>query len=234
MSKTGRSPFKKLTPKRALFTSPNKTSPDNKRRRIAEDNERQSKIVRSVSMVESNKKPETLPRTRSDAMLNYNTNELSELHKQKLQWAVYEALKTQKIGASHPQYKTFACNLARVTRRFLPNLSANAPRPEGGTSERMLRIARQHVFAVTRGKSVDEIVQNFMENKSKIQPKPTGYVGLDDDKNIKDKENIFRDNSQMNKLSNSSKTINNSNVLKKVENKIDRVRKVINFDAEKR
>lgn len=174
-----------------------------------------------------------MSRTRSEASIlslhSYQT-ELSEIHKKKLQWAVYEALKTQKIGVSHPQYKAFACCLARVTRRFLPNLSANAPRPEGGTSERMLRIARQHVFAVTRGKSVDEIIQNVLESRSKIQPRPVGYVGLDDERNIKNKENIFHDTNNLNEISNSRKL----DKVKTLESKIDRVRKVINFDSDNR
>lgn len=116
----------------------------------------------------------------------------------------------------------FASILARVTRRFLPNLSGNAPRPEGGTSERMLRIARQHVFAVTRGKTVDEIIQSVQESRAKIPVKPTGYVGpnscslLDNTCSTRNKENVFHDSANI--------------MPRKQENKIDRVRKVINFD----
>lgn len=154
---------------------------------------------------------------------------------QKLQWAVYEALKSRNIGVNHPQFKIFASVLARVTRRFLPNLSANVPRPEGGTSEKMLRIARQHVHAVVNGKSVDEIVLNVEMNKNKMR-KPVGYVGLDaattsrvDVNQAKnDKENL----SQKKKNVLCEKIVNDENVKPKhlrPENKIDRIRKVIDF-----
>lgn len=100
---------------------------------------------------------------------------------------MYEALKAKEVGVVHPQFKVFASVLARVTRRFLPNLAANVPRPEGGTSEKMLRIARQHVHAVVNGKSVDEIVQE-VEAKSRVR-RPVGYVGLGDKENVLCEEN---------------------------------------------
>lgn len=143
---------------------------------------------------------------------------------QKLQWAVYEALKSRSIGISHPKFKTYASVLARVTRRFLPNLSANAPRPEGGTSEKMLRIARQHVHAVISGKSVDEIVLEVEVNKNRAR-RPVGYVGPGDKIDVShaknDKENLSQ-----------QKNVNDENVKPKhlrQENKIDRIRKVIDF-----
>lgn len=150
---------------------------------------------------------------------------------QKLQWAVYEALKSRNVGVSHPQFKTFASVLARVTRRFLPNLSANAPRPEGGTSEKMLRIARQHVHAVISGKSVDEIVLEVEMCRNRAR-RPVGYVGLEDRADVShargDKENLSRQ-----KLSVVyEKNKNDENVKPKhlrPENKIDRIRKVIDF-----
>lgn len=74
--------------------------------------------------------------------------------------------------------------LARVTRRFLPNLSANAPRPEGGTSDRMLRIARHHSYAVVKGKSVDEIIQEYHKSRVVRTQKPQGYVGIEDYNNL--------------------------------------------------
>lgn len=151
-----------------------------------------------------------------------------------MQWAVYEALKYKNIGVAHPQFKTFASVLARVTRRFLPNLSANAPRPEGGTSEKMLRIARQHVHAVVNGKSVDEIVLEVEINRNKMR-KPVGYVGLEastsrmDVSHAKnDKENLAQQ--KVNVLC--EKSTNDENIKPKhirPENKIDRIRKVIDF-----
>lgn len=161
------------------------------------------------------------------------------IYLQKLQWAVYEALRGQNIGINHPQFKQFASVLARVTRRFLPNLAANAPRPEGGTSDRMLRIARQHIFAVMKGKSVDEIIQDF-ENSRLKNAKPIGYVGLEaarsDVSSAKNKENVFRD--RLNTMSNEKQKsgLNRDELIKttlaKFENRVDRARRMINFDDE--
>lgn len=158
---------------------------------------------------------------------------------QKLQWAVYEALRGQNIGINHPQFKQFASVLARVTKKFLPNLAANAPRPEGGTSDRMLRIARQHIHAVLKGKSVDEIMQEFEANRLK-NLKPTGYVGLEgvhvDISFAKSKENVFRD--RLNTISNEKNktSLNRDELIKttltKIENRLDRVRRTIKFDDE--
>lgn len=158
---------------------------------------------------------------------------------QKLQWAVYEALKSRNIGINHPQFKTFASVLARVTRRFLPNLSANVPRPEGGTSERMLKIARQYVFAVTKGKTVDEIVQEA-ENSKLRQKKPVGYVSVEDAckmdvSQARNKENILQDNTN---ILNSIEKKPKAEVLKprfaSSENRVDRIRKVIDFGDDMR
>lgn len=150
---------------------------------------------------------------------------------QKLQWAVYEALKSRNVGIAHPQFKTFASVLARVTRRFLPNLSANAPRPEGGTSEKMLRIARQHVHAVINGKSVDEIVLEVELNKNKAR-RPVGYVGLENKVDVSHAKNDKENLSQQKVSVLCEKNVNDENVKPKhvrTENKIDRIRKVIDF-----
>lgn len=76
-----------------------------------------------------------------------------------------EALRSQGIRMDHPQFKVYASVLARVTRRFLPNLFMSTGRSEGSTSETILRIAKKYVFAVTRGKTVDEIVAEAEKNK---------------------------------------------------------------------
>ena len=78
----------------------------------------------------------------------------------------------------NPNFKQFASVLARVTRRLLPPIVSGAPK-EIGTSERMLRIAKQHVFAVTRGKTFDEIIHSC-EATRRISHKPQGYVTKDD------------------------------------------------------
>lgn len=95
---------------------------------------------------------------------------------QKLQWAVYEALRSQNILPTHNHFKIFASNLARITRKLLP---LNAPGKEVGTTERMLRITRYHVHAVVKGRSVEEIVQEYLRNRARIV-KPQGYVAIED------------------------------------------------------
>ncbi|KAI4468426.1 hypothetical protein MML48_2g00005750 [Holotrichia oblita] len=243
------SPFKKrMTPKCALFTSPSRSSiskTDNKRKRTDSDDFNPSKLFRSVSLQESvlntvSAKRE-MPKVKSEMNIStsHHTGELSAHHKKKLQWAVYEALRGQNIGINHPQFKQFASVLARVTKKFLPNLAANAPRPEGGTSDRMLRIARQHIHTVLKGKSVDEIVQEFEANRLK-NLKPTGYVGLEpihvDISFAKNKENVFRD--RLNTISNEKNktSLNRDELIKttltKIENRVDRVRRTIKFDDE--
>ncbi|GJQ66272.1 hypothetical protein Trydic_g4322 [Trypoxylus dichotomus] len=242
------SPFKKrTTAKCALFSSPSKKSVsrnDNKRKRTDSDDFNPPKLFRSISLQEtgsniSNNKREIL-KVRSEMNISsQHAGELSAHHKKKLQWAVYEALRGQNIGINHPKFKQFASVLARVTRRFLPNLAANVPRPEGGTSERMLRIARQHIHAVMQGKSVDEIIQEYEMNRLKNM-KPIGYVGLENTQNdiatAKNKENVFRD--RLNTMSNEKikMGLNRDELIKttlsKGENRADRVRRMIKFDNE--
>lgn len=106
------------------------------------------------------------------------------------------------------------------------------PRPEGGTSEKMLKIARQHVHAVITGRSVDEIVLEVELNKNRAR-RPAGYVGLDDATHKIDVSHAKNDkeNQKVNVLC--EKNVNDENVMKpkllRVENKIDRIRKVIDF-----
>lgn len=108
------------------------------------------------------------------------------------------------------------------------------PRPEGGTSERMLKIARQYVFAVTKGKTVDDIIQEAEITKLK-QKKPTGYISAEDACKIdvsqaRNKENVLQDNTNILK---SVEKKPKGDVLKPrfacSENRVDRIRKVIDF-----
>lgn len=142
---------------------------------------------------------------------------------------MYEALKTQNVTATHPQFKVFASILARVTRKFLPNLGSNMPRPEGGTSDRMFRIARHHVYAVVKGKSVEEIIGEYLKSR-KRQQKPQGYVAIEDFNKSReaDKENVNVVKSSS-KSSSTRKNVlsDNQNIIN--ENRVDRIRKVINF-----
>lgn len=87
----------------------------------------------------------------------------------------------------------------------MPDLLANGPRQPGSTSDRMLRIARQHCYAVTRGKTYEEILQQAKEanvNLKNLKP-PTGYVSLEQAKAVQVK-NVLQDK-VMNIESNSAK-----------------------------
>lgn len=102
-----------------------------------------------------------------------------------------------------------------------------------GTSERMLRIARYHVHSVIKGKSVDEIVGEFLRNRSK-HVKPQGYIGIDEFSSAKRRDTVLQDRSntldslekRKLEMSNKLNTSANSN--------IDRIRKVINFGDDNR
>ncbi|KAG5890907.1 hypothetical protein JTB14_024905 [Gonioctena quinquepunctata] len=252
---------KKSSTKRALFMSPSKKSPiknspfkrspfkrspfkrldlglDKKRKRTDSENMQPSKLPRSLSMDirPSESIHKSFDRTKSDTNLYQNRNhvvELNAVHKKKLQWAVYEALRSQNVTPAHPQFKLFASILARLTRRFLPNLSANIPRPEGGsTTERMLRIARHHVFSVIKGKSVDEIYNEYMKVRAK-NSKPHGYVSLNEFAG--DKKGINKENSLYEDIRRSlQKKMPECSSSSVGENKIERIRKVINFGDDNR
>nr|XP_023025972.1 uncharacterized protein LOC111513979 [Leptinotarsa decemlineata] len=233
------SPFKRSP---FLRSSPLKRSPfkrldaygDKKRKRTDSEDTRPCKQARSQSIEirpSTSEHKAVMDRTQSDSIIYQNKNpvgELSAVHKKKLQWAVYEALRTQNVTPAHAQFKLFASILARLTRRFLPNLSANAPRPEGGTSERMLRIARHHVFAVVKGKSVDEIYNEYVKSRAR-QAKPQGYVSLEEF--VEQKEN--KENACRGVRSSSRRGGGECPPLAN-ENKIERIRKVINFGDDNR
>ncbi|KAL3287224.1 hypothetical protein HHI36_001701 [Cryptolaemus montrouzieri] len=227
----------------SLFSSPNKKSPfenvslfEKKRKRDEKDDgiSNPSKFFRSQSTdirsLENNENESLLPRTKSDILPSSQPLiDLSAAHKKKLQWAVYESLKLQNISTSHPQFKVYASVLARVTRRFI--LASNV-RLEGGTSEKMLRIARHHSFAVVKGKSVEEIMSEYNRNKAKSS-KPQGYIAPEDYQRTLNRESSVGKESALRDRSNTGDSIRNSNaraIVAKPESRIDRIRKVINFE----
>jgi hypothetical protein len=128
----------------------------------------------------------------------------------------------------------FASVLARVTRRFLPNL-----RVEGRTSEKMFAIAKHHAHAVVKGKMVDEIINEYRKNKVKNQ-KPHGYIGIEEFNNLNnrsenyaDKENILQD--KINIIESIEKRREHSDSKSRlfIQNRIDRIKKVISFEEKK-
>ncbi|KAK9892235.1 hypothetical protein WA026_019036 [Henosepilachna vigintioctopunctata] len=231
----------RLKSKGSLFSSPNKKSPfknvscfEKKRKRDeSDDMSDPSRFLRSQSATEVIDTYSQLPfsKAKSDGVLSSQpVTDLSAAHKKKLQWAVYESLKHQNINMSNPNFKTFASVLARVTRRFI--LASNI-RLEGGTSERMLRIARHHSFAVVKGKSVDEIMNEYNKNKAKSF-KPQGYIAPEDNErrqNNKEfsasKESALKDRSN---TGDSLKNVAPQSTIVKPVSRIDRIRKVINFE----
>lgn len=90
-----------------------------------------------------------------------------------------------------------------------------------------------------KGKSVDEIVQEFEISRLK-NTKPVGYVGLEGIQNdtsaARNKENVFRD--RLNTMSNEKQKLglNRDELIKttltRVDNRVDRARRMINFDGE--
>uniref|UniRef100_A0A1Y1LZ89 Uncharacterized protein n=1 Tax=Photinus pyralis TaxID=7054 RepID=A0A1Y1LZ89_PHOPY len=216
---------RKMTPKRALFKSPDKQNDGcDKKRKRAEDDERPPNKLVKVAPADTKGSNETKPSTSLGS-----SQEISQHRKKKLMWTVAEALRTQSIDLKHPQFKVYASVLARVIRHFLPNLFTNGPRTEGGsTTESMLRIARQYVFAVTRGKTVDQIIREA-QKKSRLR-RPPSCAELDklsDGSNLlqgRNKENVLQD--RINIIEETSN--NRPNKVGRSE-KIERIRRVINF-----
>lgn len=146
---------------------------------------------------------------------------------------MYEALRSQNITPTHAQFKIFASILARVTRRFFS--SGNAGRSEGSTSERMLRIARHHVYAVIKGKSVDEIISEYLKNRSKLH-KPQGYVGIEEFNRLQqnlttmiNKENVILERLKTDSSVEKKKWEQTEKMKPLGDNRVERIRKVINF-----
>ncbi|KAF5304898.1 hypothetical protein FQR65_LT00782 [Abscondita terminalis] len=228
---------RKMTPKRALFKSPDKQSPfksnevcDKKRKRTDMDDGHPSKISKNISgeisdLDSSNEiKSESVSKASSSI-------DIMQHRKKKLLWTVGEALRSQNIDFKHPQFKVYASVLARLIRHFLPTLFTNGPRPEGSTTESMLRVARQYVFAVTRGKTVDQIIRESQKNKPRLR-RPSGYIGLDKINDpvsafqVKNKENILQD--RVNIMEAASCDNKQLNKTRRSEN-VERIRRVINF-----
>ncbi|KAF2901418.1 hypothetical protein ILUMI_04765 [Ignelater luminosus] len=229
---------RKMTPKRALFMSPEKSPSkriencDRKRKRIDSESEQPNKISRIISSElksSSNESSRTVTRSQSSTTSSFQTQDIVAHRKKKMLWAVAEALRSQNIDMKHPQFKVFASVLARLIRHFLPNLFTNGPRPEGSSTESMLRIARQHVFAVTRGKTVEQIIK---EAESKVRvAKPSGYVGLEKVESMRNKENVLQDRVNIigsGRLQSDASHLNKNSRPANVE----RIRKVIDFGEE--
>ncbi|XP_044745392.1 uncharacterized protein LOC123307229 [Coccinella septempunctata] len=233
----------KISCRASLFPSPNKKSPfknqhtfEKKRKRDDDDENiaNQPKFFRSQSYAEREVKPESsLTRTKSESVLvnSQTMTDLSAANKKKLQWAVYDSLKDQNITTAHPQFKDFACVLARVTRRCI--VSSNIRLEGSGTSEKILRVARRHVYAVVKGKSVEEIMSEVHKTRVK-NIKPQGYIAPQDYNPFPRESSYSRESALRDRDSNSGDSVTKSSssqmTTNKPESRIDRIRKVINFE----
>ncbi|XP_050509675.1 uncharacterized protein LOC126886715 [Diabrotica virgifera virgifera] len=228
--------IKRSTTKRALFMSPSKSSPlknmgfkrspikrldfghEKKRKRDDSIDGEPSKFARRDSSYSENMPLSTLAdvrtlstRTKSDLNVSQNRQirELTTNHKKKLQLAIYEALRSQNVLPTHPQFKVFAANLGRLTKQLFLMTTTDCI----GVTEKMLRIARHHVIAVVKGRSPEEIYEEFMKNKAR-NLKPQGYVAPEKPQTEKKEaeRRPFPGKSNFNS-----------------ESKVDRIRKAFNF-----
>ncbi|XP_058067328.1 uncharacterized protein LOC131216769 [Anopheles bellator] len=104
---------------------------------------------------------------------------LTEIQRQKLFWAVSQALQSKQISVKHELFKEHASRLVRVVKRLF--LEFNDPLIRS-TSEKLLRLANKHVYEVIQGKSWDDI---YFREKTRIlnarnMTKLKGYIGPDE------------------------------------------------------
>ncbi|XP_043285170.1 uncharacterized protein mi [Venturia canescens] len=93
---------------------------------------------------------------KSESSFQQVKSELSEAHRKKLLWAIAEALRGKGITMGHPRFKQCASQLARIVKKYMPDLeNPNLPRKPGSTSDRMLRLAKRHVLLIVESKSTD-------------------------------------------------------------------------------
>lgn len=134
---------------------------------------------------------------------------------------------------SHPKFRSYAPVLCKVVKHLMPDLMSNGPRQPGSTSDRMLRIARQHVFAVTRGKTYEEIIQTAKEQIDNLKnlKQPVGYVPPESHKS-EDRANCVLQDKSLN-IENNQKAPVKSPVTKRTgrdENSKARIKRQIIFD----
>lgn len=220
--------------KKALFQSPVKSFNEenisnNKRKRSIHETNGPNKMFKpSTSMISlkeaeiNNRLSLTNNMIGSQPWSNTQT-EMTEAFKKKLQWAVYEALKQHEVTPAHAQFKQFATLLARLTRRLV----FSSAQGQDAKIERLLKIARHFAFPVVRGKSLEEIEKEYGKNRSKGQ-KPQGYVAPEH----KDAGSFLKSNKENSKSGSKDLSfIAKRNKPPHIENRIDRIRKVINFEG---
>ncbi|KPJ09589.1 hypothetical protein RR48_13223 [Papilio machaon] len=177
--------------RRVLFSSPDRaetksmdgTISDHFLKRKCEDelDNGRSKIAKSLSFGGdsfSATQPVPFDRRVSEILTTRNSTELNEIHKKKLLWAVSEALRARGWRMSSPGFREKAAALARLTKRLLtlPPHAARLAAPALSTSETMLKLARQYVYAIIQGRTVEECFQDEQIKLANESNKISGYI----------------------------------------------------------
>ncbi|XP_038211054.1 uncharacterized protein LOC119831676 isoform X2 [Zerene cesonia] len=187
-------PNQAIKSRRALFGSPVRmaetksmdgTQSDHflKRKRDPFDDDvegNRSKIAKSLSFGGDigSAKAVAFNRRASEMLSTRNSAELNETHKKKLLWAVSEALRLHGWRMSSPGFKEKASSLARLTRKLLtlPPHAAKLAAPKLSTSDTLFKLARQYVFAIIQGRTVEECFQDEQIKLANETNKISGYI----------------------------------------------------------
>ncbi|CAK1550786.1 unnamed protein product [Leptosia nina] len=197
-------PNQAIKSRRSLFGSPIRqaetksmdgTSSDNFLKRKRDDDDidtNRSKIAKSLSFGgDTLDCPQSIPLNRraSEMLSSKNSAELNELHKKKLLWAVSEALRLHGWRMSSPGFKEKASLLARLTRKLLtlPAHSAKLNAPKLSTSDTLFKLAKQYVFAIIQGRTVDECFQDEQIKLANESNKLSGYISASAYQQLKNK-----------------------------------------------
>ncbi|CAH0724328.1 unnamed protein product, partial [Brenthis ino] len=208
-------PHQAMKSKRALFGSPVRqaetksldgSSSDQflKRKRDTLDDTPETsrnKIAKSLSFggdTINSSQSITLNR-RASEISSRNMAELNETHKKKLLWAVTEALRLHGWRMSSPGFREKASSLARLTRKLLalPQHAAKLAAPKLSTSDTMFKLARQYVFAIIQGRTVEECFQDEQIKLTNESNKITGYISASAYQQIKAKQTTSTFTSQI-------------------------------------
>ncbi|CAH2089392.1 unnamed protein product [Euphydryas editha] len=197
-------PHQAMKSKRALFGSPEAetksldgtTSDHFLKRKLdslddVSDNNR-SKIAKSLSFGGDTLRTSQpmFSRRASEIPAAKSKAELNEIHKKKLLWAVTEALRLHGWRMSSPGFREKASALARLTRKLftLPTHAAKLAAPQLSTSDTMFKLARQYVFAIIQGRTVDECFQDEQIKLANESTKITGYISASAYQQLKNKQ----------------------------------------------
>ncbi|XP_072764064.1 uncharacterized protein Mi [Anoplolepis gracilipes] len=151
--------------KRVLFSTPRKDESENLSRKRKSEEELQGPRlkwakslsfdcmheIKNTSKVTWDRHSSSNILPKNNTSFNQGRNELSDSHRKKLLWAVAEALRCKGIGMNHPKFKEYAASLARIIKKFMPDLeNRNIPRKPGSTTDRMLKLAKHHVLLLDK------------------------------------------------------------------------------------